>query len=205
VIWHSPILSAAAVSKCGEGSGYSHPQGGLNPWGLGASNRPASHAQIFFLSAKLLIIFSEIKQSNGGALSPDRRCESLQALTCSVLGGGCVLDGYPRICFRSRFGQTRGAVKSSARSRSRTAWLIRSRNLEIRYRKPTTRRLRSPGGLNLWRLRPETARQAGTHFREIRKLFLFALKHPGLGPGSKMSRNSGWGGSVAVHEDEVDA
>jgi hypothetical protein len=102
---------------------------------------------MFFLSAKPLIIFFEIKQSNGGALSPERQCKPSQALTCGVPGCGCALDGFPRICFQGQFGQSRGAVKTSVSSRSRAAWLVPTRNLEIKYRKPTMGRHGTRGGI----------------------------------------------------------
>jgi hypothetical protein len=125
-----------------------------------------SHAQIFFLSAELLIIFFEIKQSNGGALSPKRQCESFQALTCGVPRGGCGLGSFPRICFPSQFGQTRGAVKSSASSRSGTAWLIRTQNLEIKDRKPIGCGLGPQGGLKTLDLSAGNRAAANTHIRE---------------------------------------
>jgi hypothetical protein len=68
------------------------------------------HAQIFFLSAKPLIIFLKIKQSNGGALSSERRCKPSQALRDGVVAGESLLDGFPCICFQSQFGQAWGAV-----------------------------------------------------------------------------------------------
>jgi hypothetical protein len=159
------------------------------------SNRPASHAQIFFLSAELLIIFLEIKQSNGGALSPERQCKPLQAVTRGVPVGGCVLDRFPGICFQSLFGETRGAVKSSVSSRSGTAWLIRTQNLEIKYRKPTGRPLGPLGGIETLRLSAGNRVASPRAFpRNSKNFFCLRSSTPGLGPGSKMSRNSGWGG-----------
>src|SRR5258707_924642 len=111
-----------------------------------------SHAQICFPSAKLLIIFFKSKKSNGGALSSAQRHKPSQALKRRVLGGGRWAGWHSGIYFRSQFGRPWGAVKSSVDPGSRTAGLIRTRNLEIKYRKPTCRCPSTPGGLNLRRL-----------------------------------------------------
>jgi hypothetical protein len=148
-------------------------EGGLNPLQGRPCNRPSPHAQIFFLSAGLLIIVFEIKQSNGGALSPARQCQSSQALRCRSLVARRWAGWNPRIYFRNQSGRTRGAAKSSASPRSGTAWLIRTQNLEIKYRKPTTRCHGIRGGFNPAGLVGPGG--GSTHFREIRIYFFLRL------------------------------
>jgi hypothetical protein len=205
VISHLPMLSAA-VSKCGEGSGCSDPQGGLNLRGLGSCYRPCPHAQIFFPSAKPLIIFFESKKSNGGALSSAQQYKPSQALRRRVLGRRRRAGWKSGIYFGSQFVRPRGAVKSSVDPGSRTAWLIPTRNLEIKYRKPTLGRHRPRGGLNPAGLVGPGPWPSRTHFREIRIYFFIRTQAlAGLDHAQKSPRNSGWGGSVARHDEEIDA
>jgi hypothetical protein len=177
-------------------------EGGLKPWQAHTCYRPCPHAQIFFLSAKPLIIFFEIKQSNGGALSPERQCKSLQALTCAVPGGGCVLDGFPRICFQSQFGQTRGRLNlrrvpdpGPYGSFLREIWKLDTES------PPWTR-----GGLNLSRLVGLGPWPGRTRFREIRNYFFYPPpSNRGAWVTLKNRREiQGGGGSVARHDEEID-
>ena len=165
-------MSPAAGESRGRGVSIS-----TRSWG---SNRPCPHAQIFFPSAKPLIIFFESKKSNGGALSSAQQYKPSQALRRRVLGRRRRAGWKSGIYFRSQFVRPRGAVKSSVDPGSRTAWLIRTRNREIKYRKPTACRLRTPRGIkSLAPCRPGTvARQAGTHFLEIRKTFFVCAQAP---------------------------
>jgi hypothetical protein len=182
-------------------------EGGLNPWGLGASNRPASHAQIFFHSAKLLIIFFISKKSNGGALSTAQQCKPSQVLRRGVLGGRSWIGWNSRIYFRSQSGRTRAAVKSSVGPRSRTAWLrpgtpgglnlkgpfgrgphgsLAPKISKLNTESPLPAVPGPPGGSISGAFRPGTAQQAGAHFREIPKTFFVrAQATAGLGARSK--------------------
>jgi hypothetical protein len=125
-----------------------HPRGvgGLSPWRRPPCYRTPPHAQIFFRRGIPLIIFFRSKKSNGGALSSALQCKPSQALKCGATGGGCVLNGLPRICFQRQFGQTGGRYQGRE------------------------------GGLNLSRLVGQGPRSGPAHFREIRNYFFFGFK-----------------------------
>jgi hypothetical protein len=120
--------------------------GGLNPWPRPPCYRTPPHAQIFFRRGIPLIIFFRSKKSNGGALSSALQCKPSQALKCGATGGGCVLNGLPRICFQRQFGQTGGRYQGRE------------------------------GGLNLSRLVGQGPRSGPAHFREIRNYFFLRLQ-----------------------------
>jgi ParB-like nuclease domain len=187
-------------SQTRQGAAPQRGVGGLNPWRRPPCYRPSPHAEISFSSRNPLIIFFEIKQSNGGALSPERQCKLSQAVTCGISGGEWVLDGFARICFRSPFGPTRGAVKSSASSRSGTAWLIRTQNLEIEYRKPTTGCRETRGRFNPARFVGLGPRSGSTHFRGIRIYFFLRLTSTASGEDTQKIaakfRVGGWVGDM---------
>src|SRR5579862_1115184 len=120
-----------------------------------------------------MIIFFKSKKSNAAALLISRRCKPYQALTLSVGAGGRLFDRIAGICFQCPFGEDRGAVKTSVGSRSRTARLVRTQNLEIKYRKPTASGRATLGGLNLCVFRPGTAPLGPRAFPQNSKTFLF--------------------------------
>jgi hypothetical protein len=126
--------------------------GGLNPWPRPSCYHPCPHAQIFFRRGIPLIIFFKSKKSNGGALRRKPQRESFQALTRSVLGARRRARWKSGIYFRSPSRWTRRGVRASVDPGTRTAGLIPSQNLGIKYRKPTRHAGRPQGGLNLWRL-----------------------------------------------------
>jgi hypothetical protein len=171
-------------------------------WG---SNRPCPHAQIFFLSAKPLIIFFEIKQSNGGALSPERQCRPSQALTSGVPGGGCVLDGFPRICFQSQFGQTRGRLNLRRVPDPGPHGSFLRRISKLNTESPPWVAMGSEGGVrSLGRCRPGTVARPHA-FPRNSNLFLSAPKQPRrLGHAQNRREIQGGGGSVARHDEEID-
>jgi hypothetical protein len=111
-----------------------------------ACNRLPPHAQIFFRRGIPLIIFFKSKKSNGGALSSALQCKPSRALKCGATGGGCVVNGLPRICFQRQFGQTGGRYQGRE------------------------------GGLNLSRLVGQGPRSGPAHFREIQNYFFFGFR-----------------------------
>jgi hypothetical protein len=158
------------------------------------STRLPPHAQIFFPRAKPLIIFFKSKKSNGDALSSVQQCKASQALRRRVLIGRRWAHWNPRIYFHSQSERTRGAVKSSVGPRSRTAGLIRTRNLQIKYRKPTIGS-DGPAGIKstgpCW---PRTAGRARAFPRNPNLFFSSAQVAASRRTHRKSPRNSGWGG-----------
>jgi hypothetical protein len=156
--------------------------GGLIPLRARPCNRLPPHAQIFFPSAKPLIIFFKSKKLNGGALSSAQQCKPSQALRRRVLGRSRGAGWNLRIYFRSQSRRTRGAVKSSVDPGSRTVGLIRTRNLEIEYRKPSTYRPGTSGGLGL--KRPSADRGPARAFPRNPNLFFFGSQAAASGAGT---------------------
>jgi len=179
-----PISPAAGESR-GRGVSISTRRQG--------SNRPGPHAQIFFLSAKLLIIFFKSKKSNSGAVSSSLQCKPSQALRRRILGGRRWAGWNSRIYFRSQSARTLGAAKCSVGPRTRTAGLIRVQNLEIKYRKAT--RPRQPqGGLNLRRLSAGDRVAGSQAFPRNSKLFFLRLPSSSFGWATRKNRREIQGG-----------